>query len=339
MIKIKLTLALCLVFIVACKPVVPNSDQTDLPSGKIKTNDKPEVARPIDFLPDWIDVSWGPFNLIDPPEITNPVLTPQDVTDRKAASVADPFLFHENGLWYIFMEVYDLQTSQGDIGLASSSDGLHWKYERIVLDETFHLSYPYVFKVGDTYYMFPETYQMGEVRLYKAVNFPYEWTYLATIITGRPFVDPSVIFYHGRYWLFVGETSNKTLYLYSSISLTENWVEHPQSPVIQDNEHQARPGGRFFVYNADQIIRIAQNWGDGLKIRGFKVDVLDASRYAEHELPESPLLEPGPDPEAWYTEGIHHFAPWWTGEYWIVAFDGRALDKSFSIGIKIAESP
>ena len=232
----------------------------------------------------------------------------------------------------MFMEVFNQQTS-GDIGLASSSDGFHWNYERIVLDESFHLSYPYVFKVGATFYMIPETFQRSEVRIYKAINFPDEWTYLATIITGRPFVDPSVFFYHSRYWLFVGEPENKTLYLYSSNSLTENWVEHPLSPVIQDNTNQARPGGRSFIYNRDQIIRIAQNWGGGLKVRAFKVDVLDMNHYVEHELPESPLLESGSDPQDWYAGGIHHFDPWWTGEYWIAAFDGRAPDNSFSIGL------
>jgi hypothetical protein len=365
MIKTTLSLALLLVFLVACKPVEHIADQTDIPSGHIKSIDKPGITtpaehtpdrteippesltssylplitKPIKFLPDWTDVPWGPFKLIDPPGTTNPVLTAEDVTDRDAAYVADPFLFHENGPWYMLLEVYDLKTSQGDIGLASSSDGFHWNYERIVLDEPFHLSYPYVFKVGTTYYMIPETYELSEVRIYKAINFPYEWAYLATIITGRQFVDPSVIFYNGRYWLFVSEPENKTLYLYSSSSLTENWVEHPQSPVIQNNTTQARPGGRSFIYNGDQIIRISQNWGGGLKVRAFKVDILDTSQYVEHELAESPLLESGSAPKDWSAGGIHHFDPWWTGEYWIVAFDGRAMDHSFRIGIKIAEGP
>ncbi|OGO27540.1 MAG: hypothetical protein A2136_06905 [Chloroflexi bacterium RBG_16_54_11] len=55
------------------------------------------------------------------------------------------------------------------------------------------------------------------------------------------------------------------------------------------------------------------------------------------ELPQSPLLDPGPDPQDWYVDGIHQFAPWWTGEYWMVAFDGRAVTHDFSIGIKLAK--
>ena len=355
MIKAKLLFILIFVFLVSCNSAKHTADETGLPTIPAKSSEKsgitpnttasstsnylPWIAKPVEFYPNWSDVPWGPFKLVDPPGITNPVLTAADVTDREAAYVADPFLFHKNDLWYMFMEVLDLPTEQGDIGLATSSDGLHWKYESIVLDEAFHLSYPYVFKVGSDYYMVPETFQLNEVRIYKANDFPYDWTYFATIATGRQFVDPSILFANGRFWLFVSEPNNETLYLYSSTSLSENWVEHPQSPVIQNSKAQARPGGRAFIYNGDQIIRVSQNWGGGLKIRAFKIDLLTPSLYAEHELPESPLLQAGDDPEDWYAGGIHHFDPWWAGEYWIVAFDGRDFEKSFRIGIKIAESP
>lgn len=148
MIKKALPFALLLVFLTACMPDV--------------------------HIPDWTDIPYGPFNLIDPPGITNPVLTAGDVTDRDAEFVADPFMFHEDGPWYMFFEVFDRAALRGDISLASSLDGLHWTYDRIVLDESFHVSYPYVFKAGNRYYMIPETNELDEVRIYKAKNFPYQ---------------------------------------------------------------------------------------------------------------------------------------------------------------------
>lgn len=247
------------------------------------------------IIPDWTDVPYGPFQLIDPPGITNPVLSAKDVTDRDAQFVADPFLFHEGNSWYMFMEVFDRSTG-GDIGLASSPDGLHWTYDRIVLDEPFHLSYPYVFKVDNTYYMIPETHQLSDVRIYKAVKFPYKWSYVATILNRRKYVDPSIFFYKDRWWLFVGETEDKILYLFSSKTLTGHWVEHLQSPVIQNDNINARPGGRAFVFNGDKIIRIAQSFGDVLSVRAYQVDILNTKQYAEHEIPESPLIEPGKKP-------------------------------------------
>ncbi|OGO27539.1 MAG: hypothetical protein A2136_06900 [Chloroflexi bacterium RBG_16_54_11] len=217
--------------------------------------------------------------MVDPPGIQNPVLTAEDVTDRHARSVADPFLYNETGQWYMFMEVYARQAEQGDIGLARSTDGLTWIYERIVLDEPFHLSYPYVFKYGNDYYMLPETYEKQEVRLYKSHNFPYDWKYFKTLIKGRDFVDPSIIFFDGQWWIFVGSSDRATLYLYYSDSPAGNWVEHPQSPLIRNDTSQARPGGRFFVYNRNQVIRIAQGWGNGIRIRAFRVYILNTVQY------------------------------------------------------------
>lgn len=296
------------------------------------------ACKPPQTIPDWTDVPWGPFYLKDPPGITNPVLTASDVTDREAQFVADPFLFHEGDAWYMFLEVFDRKTG-GDIGLATSSDGLHWTYDRIVLDEPFHMSYPYVFKVDNTYYMIPETHQPRDVRIYKAEQFPYQWTYVTTIMNLRQYVDPSIFYYNGRWWIFVGETDDTTLYLFSSKTLTGHWVEHPQSPVIQNDSVNARPGGRTFVYDGDKIIRIAQSFGDVMSVRAYQVDILNTQQYAEHEISESPLLEPGDNPQAWYAAGMHQFDPWWVGDHWIVVYDGRAMDDVFSIGIKIAEQP
>ena len=106
------------------------------------------------FLPDWSGVTTGPFHLVDPPNIQNPVLTAADVTDAYASFVADPFLFFENNVWYMFFEVYR-PGFDGAIAFATSADGLTWSYQGLVLDEPFHLSYPLVFKYGNSHYMVP----------------------------------------------------------------------------------------------------------------------------------------------------------------------------------------
>ena len=59
--------------------------------------------------------------------------------------VADPFMVFENGTWYMFFEAMNDFESRGVIGLATSEDGLSWQYQKIILNESFHLSYPYVF--------------------------------------------------------------------------------------------------------------------------------------------------------------------------------------------------
>ena len=116
---------------------------------------------------------------------SNPVISAGSVTDVPARFVADPFMVKVDGLWHMFFEVLNNQPNRGEIGRATSRDGLAWQYERIVLKEPFHLSYPYVFRWKDDFYMTPETLGANAVRLYRAVRFPDEWEYVKDMVPGR----------------------------------------------------------------------------------------------------------------------------------------------------------
>src|SRR5687768_2245112 len=71
----------------------------------------------------------SPFTFDPAQNKSNPVLTAQDVTDVPGKFVADPFLVEENSTWYLFFEVYNLKTEQGDLAVAISTNTKRWKYE------------------------------------------------------------------------------------------------------------------------------------------------------------------------------------------------------------------
>ena len=286
-------------------------------------------------VPDWTHVQNNPFNLIEPEGITNPVLTAEDVMDASARYVADPFIFYEDGIWYMFFEAY-LASGRGAIALATSLDGLNWNYEQIVLSEPWHLSYPLIIKSYGKYYLIPESHTQNAVYIYEATNFPYEWARVSTIVSGRPFVDPSIFRYNNRWWMFVGDTTNSNCYLYYSDNLLTGWVEHPMSPIVANDASKARPGGRSFVFDNGRIIRIAQKCDVvyGEQVRAFEIDVLTSTDYAEHEIPESPILDKAGT--GWNATGMHQYDPWWTGNYWLCAVDGNNSGE-WSIGIYISE--
>ena len=129
----------------------------------------------------WQDFSIGiyvgesPFSLAPAENIENPVLTSESVSDVPAKFIADPFMLKVKNTWYMFFEVLNQQTKKGEIRLATSEDGLKWRYQQIVLAEPYHHSYPYVFEWMNNYYMVPESYEAGSVRLYKALQFPTSW--------------------------------------------------------------------------------------------------------------------------------------------------------------------
>jgi hypothetical protein len=246
-------------------------------------------SRSVELIPNWMNVSDYPFPVSPAPNIINPVLTGSMVTDVPGLFVADPFLFHEGNKWYLFFEVFN--NGQTDIGVADSTDGLHWTYRQIVLNDSFNHSYPTVFKYNGKYYMVPESYESNAVRLYEATTFPTGWQLASTLVSGRPFVDNVIINYNNTWWMFTSDISDSKLYLYYSDDLYGGWVEHPKSPVVYRTS-KSRPGGRVLIFDNGRIVRLAQKddvvYGEA--VRAFEIEVLTKTDYREHEIPESPVL-------------------------------------------------
>jgi PKD repeat protein len=257
------------------------------------------------------------------------------VTDVKASFVADPFMFHENNVWYMFFEILPVVNweTNGYVGMAKSSDGLHWAYQGVVLHEQFHLSYPLVFKSNRHYYMTPETCATDSIRLYEATNFPYGWTLKTVIASGKSFVDPCILYYGNTWWMFVSDISCNNCYLYYASNLLGPWVQHPGSPVVYANPGAARGGGRPLVCNG-KVYRFAQKCdvSYGECVRCFQVDTLTTTVYAEHEIAESPILKG--TGQGWNSDSMHQFDAWWTGTNWLGVADGYAgSTRVYSIGM------
>ena len=266
-----------------------------------------------------------------------PVFAGDDCSDILALFAADPFLFHTNDTWYLFAEVWNIDTAQGDIALATSSDGVEWEYRGVVLDEPFHLSYPCVFAWNDNIYMVPESYRTGTIRLYRADPFPDNWVHVVDLVNGV-YVDSTPFYHAGRWWMFAGVRSNLDLHLFWSDDLYSGWQEHPRSPVIRGDGRRARPGGRTFVDDDGRLIRIAQDCLPtyGNQVRAFEVTELTTDTYAERELANSPILDGTIFP--WASAGMHHFDPQRVpGEpgRWLVAIDGHVIvqpEETLDIG-------
>ena len=267
----------------------------------------------------------SPFALRSLPEAHNPVLTHHDVRDATAAFVADPFMILSDGEWHMFFEVMNSLTEKGEIGLAKSADGVIWEYQRIVLSEDFHLSYPYVFQWDGAYYMIPETLPRGVVSLYQAEDFPTRWSYVGPLVDGI-FADPSILRFDDRWWLFLPANpyEHDRLRLYYADDLRGPWREHPASPIVEGNNHNARPAGRVIVRNGAPI-RFSQDCfpAYGSQVRGFEISSLTTDRYSEAEHELSPLLIPSG--EGWNAHKMHHIdAHALPGGGWIACVDGFA---------------
>ena len=263
----------------------------------------------------------SPYDLKLSAEIPNPVLTPESVTDVRASFVADPFMIRG----HMFFEV--MQQDKGEIGLATSQDGLHWTYQQIVLREPIHLSYPYVFESQNSYYMIPETLGAKAACLYQAEDFPLHWTRVAKLIDG-PCADPSIVRFNDLWWLFTcpAPYQHDTLRLYFAEELTGPWREHPKSPIIRGDRRRARPAGRLLILN-DKVVRFAQDCVPqyGTRVRAFDILELSPTTYSEVENAASPILQPGDN--GWNSTGMHHVdAQQQPDGTWLACVDGQTLN-------------
>lgn len=274
----------------------------------------------------------SPVNLGPPPCVQNPVLTREDVSDVPAFFVADPFMVRAGACWHMFFEVLNWRSNKGEIGLATSKDGLHWTYRQIVLSEPFHLSYPYVFEWKNEYYMVPESHQAGAVRLYRATRFPVDWSYVGDMLTGPYLADASLLRYRGRWWLFA-ETggSHDTLRIYHAEDLLGPWLEHPMGPAVVGNPHVARPAGRL-LETGGRIIRYAQDCHPcyGTAVWAFEITELTRRSYEERPAARDPVLAAGG--AGWNARGMHHIDPHRLEQgSWIACVDGwRSRDDEES---------
>ncbi len=264
-----------------------------------------------------------PFRWSDPdPELAvNPVLTGEDVTDMPAAFVADPFMIPHDGKWYMFVEVLDASVNRGVISLAVSEDGLDWEYKQEVLREPFHLSYPHVFEHEGAHYMIVESYQDNSVRLYRADPFPDGWRFKKRILEGEH-VDNSIFRHGDRWWMMTGIRANNRLRLYHAPEKTGPWEEHPESPLVENDPHTARPGGRVIPYEGE-LIRYPQDCYPryGNAVHAFIIEKLTEEEYEERAWEHNPILDGSG--EGWNSLGMHHIDPYELEDgSWLAVVDG-----------------
>ncbi|KAJ1404721.1 Nucleotide-diphospho-sugar transferase, partial [Sesbania bispinosa] len=295
--------------------------------------------------------------------VANPVVTCASVSDAGAPSnfVADPFLFiqgsgqvnlvccscvqgpalnnKDGDTFYLFYETKNSITMQGDIGVSKSTDkGATWQQLGIALNEDWHLSYPYVFEHNGQIYMMPEGSKRGDLRLYRAVNFPLQWR-LEKVIMKKPLVDSFIINYGGKYWLFgsdhsgFGTKKNGQLEIWYSNSPLGPWKPHKKNPIYNmDQSLGARNGGRPFQYEGN-LYRMGQDCGDtyGRRVRVFKIETLTTKEYKEIEVPLG-FVEPNKGRNAWNGARYHHLdVQHLPSGGWVAVMDGDRVPSGDSI--------
>ncbi|KAG6528518.1 glucosamine inositolphosphorylceramide transferase 1-like [Zingiber officinale] len=273
--------------------------------------------------------------------IANPVLTCAAPSSAGYPSnfVADPFLYLQDSVLYLFFESKSTTAMKGDIGVARSFDhGGTWEFLGIALEEPWHLSYPFVFSYQNQIYMMPEGNKKGELRLYRAVKFPLKWT-LEKVIIRKPLIDASLIQYEGNYWLFgsdfsrFGVEKNAELEIWYSSSPLGPWKQHPRNPIYRiDKSLGARNGGRPFIYEGS-LYRLGQDCSEtyGRRLQIYKIEKLNKEEF--QEVPANLRIEESKKGRnAWNGIRHHHLdTQQLPSGNWIAVMDGDRVPSGDSI--------
>lgn len=213
----------------------------------------------------------------------------------------DPCIVHESGGHHVFVCEHGRKQTRSHISLLSMDANGHWQRSGPVLKRSSALSYPFVFKFEETYYMALSSNNGGSIELFRATDFPMKWTFEKYLIQDITATNATMFHHENLWYLFAtvveneGASNNDELFLYSSDHpLNTRWTPHPQNPIVSD-VRRARPAGRIFLANG-HIYRPAQDnsTGDGHGIRIFQILQLSETRYREKEVK---TIAPGRHPE------------------------------------------
>ena len=92
------------------------------------------------------------------------------LNNPKNTFLADPFVIEYQNENYIFVEEFNFKNKKGIISVYKILKNDSQRVG-VALEENFHLSFPYIFKFENDYYMLPETSDANEIRLYSVNNF------------------------------------------------------------------------------------------------------------------------------------------------------------------------
>jgi hypothetical protein len=231
---------------------------------------------------------------------------------------ADPFIHHTEHGRYCFVEEFRHAKNKGEITVLrldnskeGNEDGGEGTSEPVrvgtALEESFHLSFPFLFEFEGELYMCPESHGSGQIRIYRCTGFPLQWQLHCVAMDAVAAVDTMIFPAHGVWWLMssfhpLGDTETyPELHIFSAPDpLCGQWTPHAQNPLVVDPEFARNAG---LLRDGDKIYRVSQArsfeaygaWATVSEIKALSLDHYEEDRVSQ--------LKPSFNSRA---TGLHH---------------------------------
>lgn len=210
------------------------------------------------------------------------------VKNNPRSFFADPFPIDYMGEQFLFVEEFLFDKNKGVISVLQKQ-GHDYNYLGIVLDLSFHLSFPFLYRDDSGIYMIPEQSQSGYIGLYRAVEFPLKWDLERRLIDNVDAADSFVFKFNNKFWLFSNFDSMRKgvhlseLHIFYADDLCSEWIAHPQNENQRILPFGKRNAGAVFNQGG-KLYRFGQIQGNSFYGKGlalFEITISETS-YTEN---------------------------------------------------------
>ncbi len=204
---------------------------------------------------------------------------------------ADPILFTADNKTYLFVEAFSYDRHKGELGVFDIVNGEAINFRKIIETPT-HMSYPFVFKYQDEYYMIPETGAAKEIVLYKATSFPNNWAREKVLVSGAVYRDNTIFLDDNGQLKMISykQEGNNRFNLKYFVDLFELNMDKKELKLISeecDNDRINRPAGPIMKFG-NHILRLSQRcnraYGESIYVYDMKDGVKIQKSYILNEL-------------------------------------------------------
>lgn len=207
---------------------------------------------------------------------------------------ADPFAIRQDGRLVVFFEEYLYAESRGiiscvEIDESGATSSLRDLTARSVIDQPYHMSYPFLFRYRGALFMLPETSANKTIEVWRCVDFPFTWRREKVLFEGLSAADNTLLQHEGCWWLFTNldrsgmQDHRNELHIFRTDDpLGSDWTPHLGNPVLVDSRRARMAGG--FLRDADgALLRCSQvqgrSYGEALALN--RIETLNETTYAE----------------------------------------------------------
>ena len=210
---------------------------------------------------------------------------------------ADPFVISKDNYHYIFIEEYLFRPDKGHISVLKLDEKGKTVCIEPIIEKPYHMSYPFIFKHEEFYYMVPETGSNKTIELYRCTDFPAKWEFVKNIMENITAKDTTLFFHKNKWWLFTSVivmnnatvSYNELFLFYSDDLFSSNWQSHPMNPIVNDHK-LSRPAGRIFIRD-NKIFRPSQDCS-GIYGRALNLNCITKLSETDYEEVSISKIEP-----------------------------------------------